>query len=486
VIVVVYFLSVFVSLLLASESELADVSVSNEQHGKCGRDCAYYISNRLGVRASLKEIDEKLDKRAYVSMLQLQDIFLEMKLSCKSYKITNKHFALLGLISEEKDTYLLCAFPTNNSLIRHFVVVNGYNSRGIEVYDPSTNNIRFFNIQATQNKLHELPVLVVSKKEIKFLWTKVMIRRFWDSCYVPLIFFTLSFVFFVQTYRNKCKRIEIVHQQYVHLISLFSYITKKYRLLLGFLVVSFIIVISLLFIRKQINSVPILINPQRLDIGEILIGTTKKFSLTVKNVTNSPVKIGKVKTSCSCLTALDKPNVVSVGQSVSIEFTITSVIPGDNFYQIIIEPIIDNHSFLVTSEIVFKGIRKARILPAKHVLANFSKGITSSTVLAYRFSDSPNNPFVLEKVLMAHPESHLQVSCQVPLEINDTDTFDVKIAFDGQSHCGRWSDVILFYGKDKNSSEQLIFATEITGCVVCEECRKSFGFSLLSEEMSER
>jgi hypothetical protein len=162
---------------------------------------------------------------------------------------------------------------------------------------------------------------------------------------------------------------------------------------------------SLLLIRERTNSAPILINPPQLDIGEILIGTTKKFSLTVKNVTNSPVKIGKVKTSCSCLAALDKPNVISAGQSVSIEFTVTSVIPGDNFYQIIVEPIIDNRSFFVTSEVVFKGIRKARILPAKRVLANFSKELASSTVLSYKFNDSTNNPFDLEDVLMAHTET---------------------------------------------------------------------------------
>jgi hypothetical protein len=77
------------------------------------------------------------------------------------------------------------------------------------------------------------------------------------------------------------------------------------------------------------------------------------------------------------------------------------------------------------------------------------------------------------------------VSCQIPLEINDSDTFDVKITYDGQSNCGRWSDVILFYGKDKNSGEQLIFASEITGCVVCEECQKNFGFSLQHETTSD-
>ncbi len=53
----------------------ADTDFISTQGGQCGRDCAYYITKRLGISTSLKEIGDILGNRPETTMLQLMNLF---------------------------------------------------------------------------------------------------------------------------------------------------------------------------------------------------------------------------------------------------------------------------------------------------------------------------------------------------------------------------------------------------------------------------
>lgn len=241
----------------------------------------------------------------------------------------------------------------------------------------------------------------------------------------------------------------------------------------------FVIIVIIAGVYHAMKDTPnhIFIDTPQIDLGKIVVGTVKVFQLKITNSSDSPVIINDIKTSCGCLVPVKKVSEIPKKQSIDLDFMVNILREGNNAYQILINSEQGNTIKHLEVGIKFFGKRVVRVMPAKRTITSFEKGIASQKLLSYYLQGLHNTSFVLNNVSVVHPKSHLQAVIKATQNINEGDTFMVTLKYDGLSTCGRWSDVLLFHGTDKNSGESLVFSSEITGCVICDKCKHDIGFS---------
>ena len=472
-----FFLIFFLSLLLGAGSYPYPSPTTHEERGFCGRDSVYYITKNFGIETNLKDIGDKLGNNPESSMLQIKNLLLNMGLHCQAFNLTNKHFVAIGKLAEWKDTYILCALPTRDRSVGHFVVVDRRLPGGIEVYDPAFNRVYLLPYFPENLKHYELTILIVTKHRILFLREKIFISHLLSSIYFSIFCFMLGVTVFTLIHTSLSR---IVWDKISQRIGGTCIHISHWKIIfLCVLAILCVVVMHQHQYKKKRNVFGHLVvdNP-RIDLGELPVGATRSFSVSVKNLSDKPLTIDDVRTSCPCISVLRWDKDIPSGQSIQIECMAQSLRPGNNAYGILIESLTGQNISPVYAEVFFHSTRNSRFLPLQRMVENCPKDAVSHLNLEYRLTDSQSNPFMLEKVSMLRPKSHLTASAQVPLEVINGDFIFIDITYDGQSSCGFWNDAILLHGKDTISGEQLVFTLEISGHIVCDQCKSGVGFFL--------
>jgi hypothetical protein len=447
--------------------------------GKCGRDCIYYVTTKLGIPLNLQSLDNQLKNPNFASVREIQQIFQSYDLDCKSYYLNIRQLDLLSWIYFPNKIYVIITFPDKDDSInniRHFVVLLKHEGNRMMVYDPSLNKIRAIDCTKLIKDVKQLPILIISKKEctpnifllsLKSKFYKLFVSWTFAVCF--LLFSIIVFLFNRFPIRKIYMLLRRISKSQLNTITI-----NKYYLFVVLSVVIFILasIIGVITLNKKVTILHM--DNQSIDLAECELSTYKVFDLIIENKSSSPVEFS-VKTSCGCLQSLDESKIIHGKSKQKFSFSLTAQLEGENSYQIIIKP--KNTGINpILANVKYFGIRKSKIVPLQQTISNFLKTEHVTKKLRYYLADFRDSTFILESVKLAHPKSHLVVRCNSLGLKSNGDFIEIEIDYKGTSTCGKWEDAILFVGSDKSSGKQLVFISHLIGCITCETCQKNKGF----------
>jgi ABC-type bacteriocin/lantibiotic exporter with double-glycine peptidase domain len=135
------FLPIIPLLLLAPSCSLYAQEDNSEGRGvtvKCGRDSAYVVLNNLGRRRSLDWVDDKLERRDFVSLEQLKILLEQEELSVLPVKVAPENLPSLSesLANCKQRWLMIVALNTPDRALQHFAVCNQVRADRMLIIDP--------------------------------------------------------------------------------------------------------------------------------------------------------------------------------------------------------------------------------------------------------------------------------------------------------------------------------------------------------------
>ena len=464
--------------------------------GKCGRDCAFYIANKLGVDAKLDVLDDQLGGAFGCSMADLQRVFEDSGLHCKSYQFEPRHRDLLSSLARNQGLCILGALSDaripNETGMRHFVVVLPSDPTVLRAYDPAVNTIRSIPFEEIDRKQSSMPVLLVSTDSrfpsLALTRAQLTIKRIVAPPYaaISLILVEIVCILYVCTLWRRRRRTERSTKSRKASVWL-ARRGRRWPLWSAAFVVACVVCAVMavkLWNGKAGESSALSVFPPSVDLGESVLGTLREFRLTVENTTATEIDIRDVKTSCGCLNPVDWPRRLPAHSSGSFQFRITPQTDGEKLYKVLILPRSENANPVV-AEVRSVGVRKSKFVPLRLMVGSFSDNCAEK-VVNYQFVNPGGCPFVLEKLSMTHPNSRLSVHCEQVGPIEDGEAIAVTLTYKGESSCGSWQDGILFYGREMDSGSPLVFVCDISGAVTCSRCAGGVLSSAITKSLDER
>jgi hypothetical protein len=426
---------------------------------QCGRDCVYYICNRLGQNVTLNEIDEQLPKREDVTFADIREVLEKQRFFCKSFHFDVNN--IRGLQNTLSDSYeKICAITALPNLIgadNHFVVIIKCEGTFLTVFDVSNNRTGMIDIANFKGQQITLPVMFVSTQSINYKTVSQLEIIMWFLGIGILVVSALLLYsyFSVIRFQQVCiqTRMLLTH----HL---------SYRFIIASVTFMVILISIILCGREFIFTMyPLVLTERSIDLGEIELLTHNDIYIDIKNRSMRDVSIEDVQVSCTCLEIVNYPAIIGARKSQKIKLELVPLLEGKIHYQMLIVPA-DTPSII--GKISYTGYQHVGLLPKYQNVGMFEQGEEKVVTCEFHLKDLRDDSFTVTSINMQGESPYFEVVGDLPSQIKNEEVFKITLKHLGNAPHGNIHQSFELQGKGSDSGKMLVLFGNIVGRVYSE------------------
>lgn len=436
---------------------------NSEMTGRCGRDVAFLILNRFGVEASLGEVTEAIGDEPTIEFSGLQAFLKTKGLDAQAKWLPIETAPKLGQWMQESRRQLavVLVLPAIESGQPHHAVLMAHSGEeGFETIEPGTDALRRYEWKTFQDS-GPLPVLWVTGDAYRIgagasggtqvaSWT---VPR--SSGLLALLAVLGITIVYAPRWYQKLSPFQrpaddgdatgrVLSRRWLPGRQAGLVLVIPLAMLFGYFAPSW-----------DSATSDIQLSTNQVDLGEIPLTDTRMAKVTVTNWEDRPVKIARVKTTCSCLAAKDNLTLLPPGESVEMKFELHANGVGvvQQTIELITEP---KSSQPLVVDFRYTGMPVATLAPRQTTVGTILLGDPPDVP-----ADDPRRTG--EGELVFQIRDYLDAPREVVLESQDEGPLTFRLAKDQQ-----WrpeGTIELLYSTDLTTEQRGSFHQELVlGC----------------------